>query len=71
MKVQKKQTDTSTQSKEMLSVSDLARFFGVAYNTAWALTHQPGFPVCIVGRMRFVHRDALLRWIDSTSIASR
>ena len=63
------------QNKEVLTVSDLQREYGVSKNTAYDFVNQRGFPAIRFGRTIRIPRKAFEDWLakqfDGNEVAGR
>jgi len=63
------------QSKDVLTVSDLQREYGVSKNTAYEFVNQRGFPAIRFGRAIRIPRRAFEAWLakrfDGNEVPSR
>lgn len=54
-----------SESKVLLTVSDLRRVLRMGRDRCYDLMHNPSFPSIRIGGRYFVERNALFRWLDS------
>ena len=48
---------------EYLTAGEIARYLHISVSKAYVLTRQPDFPVCRIGGVVRVPRDAFLSWV--------
>jgi excisionase family DNA binding protein len=55
------------QVGDVFSVKDLGSIMNVSMPTAYALTHQKGFPTIKVGKSIRISKGAFSRWLEKQS----
>ena len=48
---------------EYLTAGEVARYLHISLSKAYELTRQPGFPICRIGSVVRIPRDAFLSWV--------
>lgn len=47
---------------------ELCSIMAISRGLAYALTHQEGFPVIVIGRRRLIRKDRFLAWLDQQDV---
>ena len=48
---------------EYLTAGEVARYLHISLSKAYELTRQPDFPICRIGSVVRIPRDAFLSWV--------
>ena len=56
--------DLQAEPREMLTLKDIAQFFGVSHETARKIARLPGFPLFQNERTFRVPRQAFIQWLE-------
>jgi hypothetical protein len=55
--------DLRTLSRDMLTLKDLAQYFGISHETARKIARKPGFPLFRSERTLRIPKAAFLTWL--------
>lgn len=55
---------------EYLTAGEIARYLHISLSKAYELTRQPDFPICRLGGVVRIPRDAFLAWVAQNTRSS-